>query len=133
MLMEYENWRRKHAAGYTSRAAMESWPAAEGYLLFVARCAKRNKFHGRPRRNLPLLQHAGGGARGHACRHRRLAILAVEEIAAHGVTGVAPALIYHPVRDCVIRLPVLHYGQFQLRKILEHVGRLLLWSSRRNK
>jgi hypothetical protein len=62
-----------------------------------------------------------------------VAILPAEEIAAHGVTGVAPALIYHRGRECVIGLPVLHYGQFQLRKILEHVGRLLLWSSRRNK
>ena len=128
--MECENCPEMNHAGH-SGGQMDA--ALAELLLVAAWCAKRDKFNIRAGRYLPLLQDAGRCAGCHAGRHRRVSVLAAEEIAAHGVTGVAPALIYHPGRECVIRLPVLHYGQFQLRKTLEHVGRLLLWSSRRNK
>jgi hypothetical protein len=118
-------------AGYP--AEPEKRPAAEGYLLFVARCAEWNKFNTRSRRYLSLLQHARRGARGHACGHRSLTILAAEEIAAHGEARVALGIGDEFVRRYITQFSVLHDSQFQITKILGYVERLLLWSRGCNK
>jgi hypothetical protein len=133
MLMQCENWRRMMMlpAGYP--AEPEKRPAAEGYLLFVARCAEWNEFNTRSRRYLSLLQHARRGARGHASGHRSQTILAAEEIAAHGEARVALGIDEEFVRRYIIELSVLHCGQLQAAKVLEHIERLLLWRRGCNK
>ena len=109
------------------------WPALEGQLLVVAYCAKRNKFNIRAGRYLPLLQHAGRCAGGHARRNRRVPILATEEVAAHGIARVALALLDQLAGHRLVELLVLHGRQFQMVKILEHIQRLLLRSGGRDK
>jgi hypothetical protein len=110
------------------------WMAALAeQLLVVACCAKRNKFDIRAGRYLPLLQDARWRAGCHARRHRRLAILAAEEIAAHCEAHVALGIDEEFVRRYIIGLFVLRCRELQVAKILEHVERLLLGSGSRNK
>jgi hypothetical protein len=131
MLMECENCPEMNHAGH-SGGQMDA--ALAEPLLVAAWCAKRDKFNIRAGRYLPLLQDAGRCAGCHAGRHRRVSVLAAEEIAAHGEARVALALLDLFAGHRLVELLVLHDRQFQIVKILEHIERLLLrGSGRRDK
>jgi len=107
MLMECENWPEMNHAGHYGGRAIR-WPHWQGRLLVVACRAKRDEFDIRAGRYLSLLQDARRCTGCHAGRHRRVTILAAEEIATHGVAGVAPAFFQQLASQRVIELPALH-------------------------
>jgi hypothetical protein len=80
-----------------------------------------------------LLQDGGWRTRCHTGGNRRPAVLAAEEIAPHCVTGIALGIVTQFAERLIIRLSVLHRGQFQVLKILDYIQRLLLRSRSRHK